>query len=420
MPTPVVLADQKAREKWSDIKAQLQAMKGDDCDWAEGKVPGYTYKMGDDLDYVIRESYQMYFGENALGKNAFKSVVKLESAVVDFCLRLFGHDHTGAGIFTSGGTESIFLAVKSAREWAKRNKPNVDKPNIVMPVSAHAAFGKATYYMGLESRRVPIGFEYRADLNQLREAIDENTIMIVGSAPAYAHGNFDDIGSIGELAEQHGLWLHVDACLGGFVAPFAKKLGYPIPKFDFTVPQVTSLSADLHKYGYAPKGSSVLLYRTPDHKEYAKFVFRDWPRGLYQTYTFLGSRPAGPLAGSFAALNFLGEQGYINATRIMLSIKEKLISGIEAIGGLRVYHPSDLIILLYDSVEAAVDINAVAEEMRKRGWFIGVVANPVAISFPINPIHEKSVDLYVADLRSCVEIVRKSGKTAAYDEATYT
>lgn len=420
MPVPFAQLDPNARAKWLEIKSQLEAMKDDDCDWAGGKVPGYVYKVSDDLDYVIREAYQIYFGENALGRNAFKSVAKLESAVVDFCLRIFGHDGAADGIFTSGGTESIFLAVKSAREWAKRNKRNVTKPNVVMPVSAHAAFGKALYYMGLENRRVAIGHEYRADIPRLKEAIDENTIMIVGSAPAYAHGNFDDIEAIGELAEVHNLWLHVDACLGGFVAPFARKLGYAIPKFDFTVPQVTSLSADLHKYGYAPKGSSVLLFRTPEHKEYAKFVFRDWPRGLYQTYTFLGSRPAGPLAGSFAATRFLGEQGYVDAAQLMMSIKQKLIAGIEAIDGLRVYHPSDLIIVLFDSVDSAVDTNAVAEELRKRGWFVGVVADPVAISFPINPIHERSIGFYLADLRDCVEIVRRTGATAAYNEATYT
>lgn len=410
----------QSEAKWRSIKSDLEAMKNDDCDWSNGKVPGYTYKAGEDLDYVIREAYQLYFGENALGKNAYKSVVKLETEIVRICLEMFGHDQTGAGIFTSGGTESIFLAVKSAREWAKKNKAGVENPTIVMPVSAHAAFAKAAYYMGLNTIRVPLGDDYRADVDGLAKAIDEDTIMVVGSAPAYAHGNFDHIGEIGRVAEDHDLWFHVDACLGGFVAPFAKKLGYPIPEFGFEVPQVTSLSADLHKYGYAPKGSSVLLYRNQELKEFAKFVFRDWPRGLYQTYTFAGSRPAGPLAGSFAALKFLGEDGYVEATRSMMAIKETLVAGIEAIPGLRVHYPTDLIILLYDSVDPALDINAVAEEMRKKGWFVGVVADPVAISFPINPIHEQSIDEYLADLQAAVSDVRSTGKTAAYDEATYT
>lgn len=414
------LTDRKARKKWSEIEAQLKRFKADDCDWQSGKVPGYTYEAGPDVDYVIRAAYQVYFGENALGKNAYKSVAKLEEAVVDFCLQLFHHDETGAGLFTSGGTESIFLAVKSAREWAKENKPEATKPTIVMPVSAHAAFSKAAHYLGLETIRVPISPDYRADVDSLRNAIDANTIMIVASAPAYAHGNFDDIGEIGKLAETHSLWFHVDACLGGFVAPFAKALGYSIPDFGFDVAQVTTLSADLHKYGYAPKGSSVLLYRTAEHKEYTKFVFRDWPRGLYQTYTFTGSRPAGPLAGSYAVIKFLGFDGYIEATRTMMRIKDRLIAGIEGIPGLRVLSPSDLIILLYDSVDRTVDINAVAEEMRDRGWFVGVVADPIAVSFAINPIHEQSVDRYVSDLRAAVDDVRTTGKTAAYDEATYT
>ena len=414
------LNDEKSRQKWSLIKRQLESLKDEDCDWANGRVPGYTYEAGRDLAYVVRQAYQIYFGENALGKNAYKSVTKLESAVIEFCLELFHHDHTGAGLFTSGGTESIFLAVKTAREWAKKSRPNLKERTIVMPMSAHAAFSKAAYYMGLNTVRVPLGEDYRADVDGLRDAIDETTIMIAGSAPAYAHGNFDNISEIGKLAEAHRLWFHVDACLGGFVAPFAKQLGYPIPQFDFEVPQVTSLSADLHKYGYAPKGSSVLLYRKPELKEFTKFVFRDWPRGLYETYTFAGSRPAGPLAGSFAAIKFLGLEGYVNATKTMMEIKENLIAGIEAIPGLRVHYPTDLIIVLYDSIEQAVDINAVAEELRKRGWFIGVVADPIAISFPINPIHEQSVDQYLIDLREAVNEVRLTGKTAAYDEATYT
>ena len=164
----------------------------------------------------------------------------------------------------------------------------------------------------------------------------------------------------------------------------------------------------------------MLLYRDENLKEYTKFVFRDWPRGLYQTYTFAGSRPAGPLAGSFAAIRFLGEDGYIEATKIMMAIKEKLIAGIEAIPGLRIHYPNDLIILLYDSIDPKLDINAVAEEMKKRGWFVGVVADPIAISFPINPIHEQSVDNYLTDLKAAVEDVRTTGKTAAYNEATYT
>ena len=409
----------EGKKKWLPLKKRLEEFKSEDCDWANGKVPAYTYKMGDDLDYVVKEAYLMYFGENALGQKAFRSVASLEKEVIDYGLGLFGHDETGAGIFTSGGTESIFLAVKAAREMARKTKPHITEPTIVLPRSGHASINKAAHLLGLKTIRTPIGVDFRADVVAMEAAVTHETIMIVGSAPGYTHGNFDDIKAIGEIAKAHDLWFHVDACFGGFVAPYAKKLGYTIPEFDFRIPQVTSLSADLHKYGYAPKGASMVLFRNAELKECARYMFRDWPRGLYHTYTFLGSRAAGPVAGAWAAINFLGEEGYVEAARIMMDIKKRLIAGIEAIPGLKVLYPNDLCILCYNCSDSSLEINAIADEMRKRNWFIGTAAAPQAIIFAINPIHEQSVDLYLSDLRDVAEDVSASGKVAEYDEATY-
>lgn len=409
----------EALARWLPLRKKLASFKSEDKDWEHGRVPGYTYKIDDDLDFVIRDAFMMYWGENALGQKAFSSVKKIEEEVISFGLDLFGHPGKGDGIFTSGGTESIFLAVKAAREWARKAKPHVSKPQIVLPQSGHACIDKAAHLLGLEASRVPIQSDFRADVNAMERAVTPNTVMILGSAPAYTHGNFDDIAGIGSIAKNNDLWFHVDACFGGFVSPFWKRFEKSIPEFDFSIPTVRSLSADLHKYGYAPKGASMVLFRDKESKEYARYLFRNWPRGLYHTYTFQGSRAAGPLAGAWAVINFLGKDGYIDAARRMLEIKKRLIEGVRSIRGLRIIEPNDLCIFCFDTDDPTLEINAIADGMRELGWFIGTAAEPMAIIFAINPIHAQSVDSYLSDLEIVVDDVRKHRKVSAFDEATY-
>ena len=406
--------------KWDALKAELQSRKVGDFDWEGGKVALYSYWFDEGLEFAIREAYQLYFGENALGKKAFPSVAELEDEVIDHGLRLFSCPNGGAGIFTSGGTESITIAVKAARKWARDNRPDVEDPVIVAPETAHPSFNKAAYMLDMTVTRVPMGDDFRADVAAMRDALTTDTVMIVGSAPSYSHGVFDDIEGIASLAQEHRLWCHVDACLGGFLSPFAKKLGYDIPLFDFSVPGVTSLSADLHKYGYAPKGASLSLYRTQALKDCAKFSFNDWPRGAYVTYTLSGSRPGGAVAGAWAALNYMGEEGYVAAAKTIMETRDRLIGGIEAIPGLRVYRPYDLAVFVFDSTDDKVDINAVMACMRERGWFVGSTAKPMAIHYSVNPVHAKSVDTYLADLAAAVDEVRTSGRTVAFDDDTYS
>ena len=411
--------DPATKSEWMELRNRLVDLKKNDTDWIHGKVSAYNYKMTEELDDIIRDAYQLYFGENALGSKVFPSVATLEQEVIDYGLTLFGCPDGGAGIFTSGGTESVLLCVKGAREWARRTRPEVENPTVVAPETAHPSFNKAAYLLGLTVHRVPMRSDFRADVAAMEAAITPDTIMLVGSAPAYPHGTFDDIEGIGRIALDRGIWCHVDACLGGFLSPFVKALGYPIPPFDFRVPGVVSLSADLHKHGYAPKGASLALFRNDVFKDGVRFEFRDWPRGRYVTYTLSGSRAAGPIAGAWAALNFLGEAGYVDAARIIMETKEQLITGVEAIPGLRVHRPTDLSIFIYDSVDAAVEINAVMDGMRSRGWFVGSTAEPVAVHYAVNPIHAQSVDAYLADLAAVVEDVRSNRKVAAFNDHTY-
>lgn len=406
--------------KWLALRADLERRKEADFDWEHGKVALYNYKVDAGLDEAIRGAYQLYFGENALGRKAFPSVAALEDEVIDFGLKLFNCPNGGAGIFTSGGSESIIVAVKAARKWGRVHKPQVKDPVIVLPETAHPSFNKAAYMLDMTAVRVPMRDDFRANVEAMGRAVTADTVMIVGSAPSYSHGVFDDIEAIATLAKQHELWCHVDACLGGFLAPFAKTLGYPIPRFDFSIAGVTSLSADLHKYGYAPKGASLSLYRTQGHKDCAKFTFNDWPRGLYTTYTLSGSRPAGAVAGAWAALRYLGQDGYLAAAKTVMETRDQLIAGVEAIPGLQVYRPYDLGVFIFSSDDDKVDINAVMETMWERGWFVGSTAKPVAVHYSVNPIHAQSVDAYLSDLRSCVDEVRRTERKAAFNDDTYS
>ncbi len=404
---------------WSDLKAALIEAKRDDYDWLAGRVPLYIYYLDEHLLRVAVEAYALYFTENALGQRAFPSVRRLEREVVDMTLSLMQAAEGAGGSFTSGGTESIFQAIKTARNRARAERPHITRPNIVIPRTCHPAFDKCAHYLGVEVIRVPSRSDFRADVPGMARALTDDTILIAGSAPTYPHGVFDPITELGRLALDRDLWLHVDACFGGFLAPFVGRLGHEIPPFDFTVPGVTSLSADLHKYGFSAKGASVILFRDADLQRFQRFEFRDWPRGVYATETFSGTRPAGPVAAAWAVMHYLGEEGYLRIARIIMETKERLVAGIRAIDGLDVVEPNDLSILLYRSADPRTDINAVAEAMGERGWFVGRCLEPPSIHLTLNPVHAPIVDQYLTDLEEAVADVRRRGRIGRADERTY-
>ncbi|WP_035728556.1 pyridoxal phosphate-dependent decarboxylase family protein [Bradyrhizobium murdochi] len=392
---------------WSELRDRLRQMKQDDYAWRAGRLPVYIYHYTEELLRISQEAYTEFFTENALGRTAFPSVAKLEREVIEMGMGLLGGGPRAGGTFTSGGTESIFLAIKTARDWARKEK-GIDCPKIVMPVSGHAAADKAADYLRMDVVRTPLQSDFRADIELLQAAIDERSCMVYASAPGYPHGVFDPIEEIGALAKKRGLWFHVDACLGGFLAPLAREIGYPIPAFDLSVPGVSSLSADIHKYGFAAKGASLLLFADREHQKYQRFEFSNWPRGAYVTDTFQGSRAAGPIASAWAVMNTLGHAGYREIARVIMDAKERLAAGIEQINGLRVIRPSDLCILLYDSIDPTVDIYAVGDRMGEKGWYIGKSITPKAIHIALNPVVAPALDDYLADLAACVEHVRNT------------
>jgi sphinganine-1-phosphate aldolase len=404
---------------WSELRDTLIALKREDYDWRGGRLSLYVYHDNDQLLSVSRNAYNLYFSENALGKRAFPSLARMEDEILRMALTLF-HAPVGArGSFTSGGTESLFLAMKAARDHFKATHGEGLKPKVIVPRSAHPALDKAAHYLDVEVVRVALTADLRGCVRHIREAIDGRAMMIVGSAPCYPFGVFDPIAAFAELALEKQIWLHVDACLGGFLAPFAREEGYPVPGFDFTLPGVSSLSADLHKYGFSARGASLVLYRSSALHAYQGFRFDNWPRGSYSTDTFLGSRPGGAIASAWAVYHHLGRSGYRRLARTIMETKERLVRGIEAIPGLEVVRPSELCIVLYRSVDPNTDIHAIAEGLVSRGWFVGRSREPPGIHFALNPVHAPVIDDYLRDLKLTVEAVRQSGQVGPHDDETY-
>ena len=376
----------------------------------------YFYFLDDQLAEVQKNAYSAFWTENNLGKGAFPSLAKLEADVIAFSLSLFHAPAGAAATFTSGGSESIFLALQTARDRA-RTERGITQPNFVVPRTAHPAFNRAGHALGIEIRRTPtIRPDFRADVKGMESRIDADTIGLVGSAPNYPYGVFDPIEELGKLAQERSLWLHVDACVGGYLSPWVKRLGYPVPEWDFAVPGVTSISADLHKYGMAPKGASLMLLRSDEIKQkHQKFDFRDWERGQYATFVMQGTRPGGAVAAAWAVIQHLGEEGYLRCARLIMDAKRQLVEGVNQIPGLAVLEPNELCIFVTRSVDPELDIGAVSDALFARGWYVGRQAEPPGIHMALNPVHHESVGQYLADLRASVEEVRERkavGKTA--------
>ncbi|WP_051236939.1 pyridoxal phosphate-dependent decarboxylase family protein [Ottowia thiooxydans] len=409
---------------WKDLEVALQEAKASDYQWKEGRMALYVYWLDEQLAAVAKEASSLFFMENGLGRKAFPSVQKLESEVIGMALSLFHAPPSAGGSFTSGGTESIFQAVKTARsvKRAAQAAQGVDRArcNIVIPRTAHPAFDKAAYTLDMDVIRVPVLANFRADVAAMADAIDSNTAMIVGSAPGYPYGVFDPIAELSDLAVEKKLLLHVDACVGGFLAPFMKMNGSSIPNFDFALPGVSSLSADIHKYGFSAKGASLILYRDQALKQHQVFAFDDWPRGAYSTETFLGTRAASPVASAWAVMNYLGKEGYQKIASIVEETQQKMIAGVNSISELEVVQPhSELSFVLYRSRCSDVDINAVADCMDEKGWFVGRNVEPVAIHFMVNPVHAPVLERYLADLAECVTLVKTEKLVGVLDTTTY-
>jgi len=407
---------------WDVLRRELIEMKQLDLDWRRGRLPAYIYYYDENLLRVQSEAYALYGVENALGEGkVFKSLTAMLADIGGMAFDLY-HAGPGAGMsFTSGGTESLFEAVKTARKWFRLQHPgHSGRLNLVAPLSAHATLNKAGEILDVDIVRVGLGVDYRADVAAMAAAVDSNTIMLFASAPCFPYGVFDPIAELGQLALARQLWLHVDGCWGGFISPFAKRLGYPIPDWDLGVPGVTSISSDIHKFGFSAKGASLLLFRDEAMKQLERFEFSGWPRGTYATPTFMGSRPAGAIASAWAVMRYLGWEGYLATTKATMDATMGFIRGIDSIPGLRCLRPiGEANLFAFVSEDPDVDIMAVADVLLEAGWFPGRLREPLAIQQGVNPVHLPIVDEYVAAVASAATQVRAARRSSGYKDNTY-
>ena len=382
---------------WPELEARMRALGAGDVKWRDGKTAIYVFNAGEDVAQVKKAAYAMFSEENGLGPAAFPSLARMEREVVAFGLRILNAPSGGAGSMTSGGTDSIFMALKAARDFA-RSKGKTGPFNIVTPYSAHPAFHKAAMVMDVEVRRAPMN-DYLADPVAIEAAVDENTIMIVGSAPCFPFGLIDPIEALGELAQRKNLWLHVDACVGGYIAPFVRMNGADLAPFDFAVPGVSSISADLHKYGYASKGASTVFFRSEALKEFMPFDAGPWPLGRMMTPTLSGTRPGGAIAAAWAVIQFLGVDGYRKKQAMVTQAREKIEAGVRRLG-FEVLGAPQLGIVSFTHPKA--DVFALLGKMHQRGWITAANLEPKALHLMLSPIHLEASEVYLADLDSAL------------------
>jgi len=388
------------------VMEELAALQAGDADWRRGRVPLYVFSGPADVQEIGRAAFNAFFTENALGaRRAFPSLARMEREVIGMGLDLFHAPDGAAGNMTSGGTESILMAVKACRDWnrAQRQDPHF-RGSILAPETAHPAFEKAAALMDLRVHRVPVRADYRADIGAMEAAIDADTMMLVGSAPCFPFGVVDDLESLSAVALRHGIWLHSDACVGGWMAPFAADIGRDVPRFDLGLPGVMSLSADLHKFGFCPKPASAVFYATAERHAAQEMRFDVWPSGVFGTNTMVGTRAGGGVAAAWAVLRFLGRDGYRRIAAEVLAMRDAYIEGLCAIPGMTIRGTPELAIIAFGCDD--IDMGQVAQLMSDRGWVPGMVRTPSSLHMMMSLHHDASRPAYVADVAACVAAVR--------------
>lgn len=407
----------KIGKNHDDIFDEMREYGGQDANYRDSRTWSLVYHLDDAHTEFLKQAYGLYFSENALNPMAFKSLKRFETDIINMTASMLNGDENTVGTVTSGGTESCLLPVLAYRDRARARRKLPFKPEMIAPESVHVAWSKAAKYFGVKIKYAPLQSDFRVDVSEVKKLINRRTIMLVGSAPSYPHGVIDPIGELALLAQQHDVPLHVDACLGGFLLPFMELNGRKMPPFDFRVSGVTSISADVHKYGFAAKGASTVMYRDMSYMKHQFFIHEDWPGGVFASPALLGTRPGGSFAAAWAAIHALGEDGYRENARQIMEITQELQRGINAIEGLEVLGYPDMSVFAYHSTDEKINIFAVGDQMEARGWQIDRLQRPEGLHVMVVPGHVKIIDEYLGDLQASVDTIRSNPKLAAKGNA---
>ena len=399
-----------------DVLSEMETFRSHDVRWRDGRCFTLAYSAGPEALAIAEEAYRRFSGENALNTAAFPSLKHMAQEVVDTVAGWCNGDDDVAGFMTSGGTESLVLVVRSAVMRAKREGRLSATPNMVLPTSAHAALEKGADYFSVEARRVDVGPDWRANVSAMRAAVDENTILIVGSAPQYPQGVVDPIVHLAAIALEHDINCHVDACMGGVTLPYLEDLGEEIAPWDFRVDGVTSISVDLHKYGYTSKGAGVLLHKNKKLRSDQTFMTDNWLGGMYGSSGILGTKSGGPIASAWAVMRFLGHNGYQNVTRSARASALRIAAHIDAHPLLVLRAQPDTTLLCFGTADPKRhDVFALAELLIERGWFMDRQTPPASIHLTVHAGHEARIDEFLKDLDECIlEIEGRTGSVGSY------
>jgi len=401
----------------NEILSRLDELRSGDVRWREGRAFTLAYSAGPEVEALAADAHRRFATENALNTDAFPSLRTIQAEVVAFVGSWLEAGPDGAGFMTSGGTESLLLAVKGARERGRRER-SITQPNVVLPTSAHAAFEKGCYYFGLESRRVAVGEDWRADVDAMADAVDDNTVLIAGSAPQYPQGVIDPISAIAAIAADRDINCHVDACMGGITLTYLRRLGYEIPPWNFEVPGVTSISVDLHKYGYTTKGASVLMHRNKMLRSYQTYLTDNWLGGLYGSSGIMGTKGGGPMAAAWAVMHLLGDEGYLRLTRDAKDTCDRLAVILESIPELTLRAQPEVTLIAFGATNPeAFDVFALADSLWRKGWYVDRQGPPDSLHCMVNAVHASHLDEFELDLRASVAEVATAGTTG--DQGSY-
>jgi len=388
-----------------DIMSMLTAFEEQDVDdiHAHNTIQSTTLMSHMEAAQIAKDAHQMFLRRNMLYKSLLPGTTRMALEVKQMIKEMLRYPADARIRFTSGGSESLYCAVHSARQWARHEK-NIERPEIVVPYSIHAAFSKWCTYADIKINRIPLGPDFRADVDAMERAVNESTVLVAGSAPCWPYGLFDDIAGIASIAERHDIWMHVDGCLGGFQSPFAEALGHDIPVWDFRIPGVRSISADLHKHGYSSKPLSSIAFRNASWEQYLDCPAADWPDGPYTSEAICGTTTAGPIASAWAVMKFLGEEGYLKLMQRSLEVRQRYIDGLAAIDGVEPF-VSDMCVLTIRP-EKGLDLFAIMGGLFERNSFCLPSMQPPALKVVLDPVTDEVVDTFLRDLAEVIPRVR--------------